>query len=122
MAECPEWWNAMQPELKTALDPLERRLKARFPLNLGVRYRVLSGNPTVIGIGRTINMSSRGLLIASEEPGIPAGTQLQLTLDWPFLLHGVTPLQLIVSCRVTRCQSEEFAVRLDQYLFRTKKR
>ena len=67
-------------------------------------------------------MSSCGLLIASEEAQISTGARLQLTVDWPFLLHGITPLQLIVSCRVTRSMPEEFAVKLDQYQFRTRKR
>jgi hypothetical protein len=74
----------------------------------------------LIGEGRTVNMSSCGLLIASEEAKFRAGARLQLTVDWPFLLHGITPLQLIVSCRVTRCQPEEFAVKLDQYQFKTR--
>jgi hypothetical protein len=89
---------------------------------LGVRYRILSGGPALSGIGRTVNMSSGGLLIASEEIKVNTGSRLQLTVDWPSLLHGSTPLQLIVSCRVTRCLQEEFAVELDQYQFRTKKR
>ena len=109
----------MQPELKVAL---ERRSKARFPLRLGVRYHTLSGGPSLVGVGRTVNMSSCGLLIATDEPIVRAGARMQLTVDWPFLLHGITPLQLIVSCRVTRCLPEEFAVKLDQYQFRTKKR
>jgi hypothetical protein len=76
-----------------------------------------------MGAGRTVNMSSCGLLIASEEEAlVSAGSRLQLVVDWPFLLHGVTPLQLVVSCRVTRCLQEEFAVKLDQYQFKTKKR
>jgi hypothetical protein len=110
----------MQPEFTNLA--LERRSKARFPLRLTVRYRTLSGGPTQVGAGRTVNMSSCGLLIATEEAIVRAGSRLQLTVDWPFLLHGLTPLQLIVSCRVTRCLGEEFAVKLDQYQFKTKKR
>jgi hypothetical protein len=109
----------MQPESKAAF---ERRSKSRFPLHLGVRYRILSGGPSLIGEGRTVNMSSRGLLIATEEAKLNAGTRLQIIVDWPSLLHGITPLQLIVSCRVIRCMPEEFAVELDQYQFKTKKR
>jgi hypothetical protein len=76
-----------------------------------------------MGAGRTVNMSSCGLLIAPEEEAlISAGSRLQLMVDWPLLLHGITPLQLVASCRVTRCQQEEFAVKLDQYQFKTKKR
>jgi len=109
----------MQPESTPAL---ERRSKARFPLRLTVRYRTVSDGPSLVGVGETVNMSSRGLLIASDQPRVHTGARLQLMVDWPFLLHGVTPLQLMVSCRVTRCLPEEFAVKLDQYLFRTKKR
>ncbi len=69
-----------------------------------------------------MNVSSRGLLIASEEAQVNKGARLQLTVEWPSLLHGITPLQLIVSCRVTRAMPEEFAVELDQYQFRTRKR
>jgi hypothetical protein len=120
MAESEQWYIAMQPESSTLAS--ERRSKARFPLRLTVRYRILSGGPALVGVGRTVNMSSCGLLIASEEAMVPAGARLQLTVDWPFLLHGITPLQLIVSCRVMRCRKEEFAVKLDQYQFKTKKR
>jgi PilZ domain len=109
----------MLPESSPAL---ERRSKARFPLRLTVRYRTLSGGPALLGVGRTVNMSSNGLLIASDEVIVRTGARLQVTVDWPFLLHGITPLQLIVSCRVTRCHPQEFAVKLDQYQFRTKKR
>jgi len=101
----------------------ERRSKARFPLRLGVRYRSLSGNPLLVGEGKTLNMSSCGLLIAPDaDAQLSTGARLQLTVDWPLRLHGTTPLQLIVSCRVTRSLPEEFAVRLEQYLFRTRKR
>ena len=114
------WGIAMLPESTLAM---ERRSKARFPLRLGVRYRTLSGAPAQGGTGRTVNMSSCGLLIAPEaEAAIRTGARLQLTVEWPFLLHGSTPLQLIVYCRVTRCQPEEFAVEMDQYQFKTKKR
>ncbi len=110
----------MQPESTDIA--LDRRSKARFPLRLTVRYRNLSGRPSLVGAGRTVNMSSCGLLIASDEAPVHTGARLQLTVDWPFLLHGITPLQLIVSCRVTRCLPEEFAVKVDQYQFKTKKR
>ena len=101
---------------------MERRSKERFPLNLGVRYRSLTGNPTLAGEGRTVNMSSCGLLIAPEaDAQVRTGSRLQLTVDWPLRLHGTTPLQLIVSCRVTRSDPEEFAVKLEQYLFRTRR-
>lgn len=112
----------MLPESKVAPVASERRSKPRFPLRLSVRYRTVSDGPTLLGAGRTLNMSSCGLLVASGDANVRTGSRLQLTVDWPFLLHGVTPLQLIVSGRVTRHQDEEFAVKVDEYQFKTRKR
>lgn len=98
----------------------ERRLKVRFPVQLRVRYRTLSG-PRSSGAGQTINISSGGLLIAAEAPLAIAGKQVQILVDWPLLLHGLTPLQLSATCQVVRCQEALFAVKLVRYQFRTKR-
>jgi len=102
-------------------DSLERRSKVRFPVQLNVRYRTLIG-PQLSGAGQTLNMSSGGLLIASDRQFVRAGTRLQLTIEWPLLLQGMTPLQLSAACQVVRCQDALFAVRMERYQFRTRKR
>ena len=99
----------------------ERRSKARYPVELNVRYRTLANGPALAGIGRTLNVSSHGFLIVSDEQLVQHGSRLQVSLEWPSMLNGTTPLQLIAVCRVTRCQSEIFAVRLERYQFRTRK-
>jgi len=100
---------------------LERRSKARYPVELNVRYRTLANGPALTGIGRTLNASSQGLLIASDQQRVQHGNHLLVSLEWPSMLDGTTPLQLIAVCRVIRCQSEVFAVRLERYQFRTRK-
>jgi hypothetical protein len=90
-------------------------------MELNVRYRTLTNGPALVGIGRTLNVSSRGLLIASEQHFVYHGSRLRVSLEWPTLLHGTTPLQLIAVCRVIRCQPSVFAVRLERYQFRTRK-
>ena len=100
---------------------LERRSKARYPVELNVRYRTLANGPALTGIGRTLNASSQGLLIASDQQRVQHGNHLLVSLEWPSMLDGTTPLQLIAGCRVIRCQSEVFAVRLERYQFRTRK-
>ena len=100
---------------------LERRSKARYPMELNVRYRILTNGRALPGIGRTLNVSSCGLLIASDQQIVHDGSRLQLSLEWPLLLDGTTPLQLIAECRVIRCQPERFAVRLERYQFHTRK-
>ena len=54
---------AMQPGSMLDLD-FDRRSKARFPLRLSVRYRTLSGGPTLIGAGRT-----QTLAVTMRTPG-----------------------------------------------------
>jgi hypothetical protein len=100
---------------------LERRYKSRYPLELNVRYRILAGETVRTGIGRTLNVSSGGLLIASEQQIVHDGSRLQVSLEWPLMLDETTPLQLIAVCRVIRCQPSGFAVRLERYQFRTRK-
>jgi hypothetical protein len=100
---------------------LERRSKARYPVELNVRYRTLEKGLALAGVGRTLNVSSHGLLIACAEQLVEDGRRLQVALEWPSMLNGTTPLQLIAVCRVIRCQSEVFAVRLERYQFRTRK-
>jgi PilZ domain len=100
---------------------LERRSNARYTVELNVRYRTLTNGRALLGIGRTLNVSSRGLLIASEQQIVHHGSLLEVSLEWPSLLDHSTPLQLIAMCRVIRCQPAAFAVRLERYQFRTRK-
>ena len=100
---------------------IERRSKTRFPLELNVRYRALAKKVDLSGAGRTLNVSSAGLLVASVHELSP-GTQLELTLEWPWLLDETTPLQLVTQARVVRRDHCSFAVALERYQFRTMKR
>lgn len=95
-----------------------RRTKARFPIELDVRYRSLGKRRRVEGSGRTLNMSSIGLLVAATHDVLP-GERLKVSIDWPWLLDQVTRLQLIATGPVVRADASAFALRFDQYQFRT---
>src|SRR5579863_4319112 len=47
----------------------ERRAKSRYPLDLSVRFRLSLGSKafSISGAGRTVNLSTGGLLVSSEE-------------------------------------------------------
>lgn len=101
---------------------LERRSKARYPVELKVRFRALpSDGIALLGCGRTLNVSSSGLLIATDEPLVKAGSRLHVSMEWPSMLNDKTPLQLIVVCRVIRRQASGFAAVMERYQFRTRK-
>ncbi|HTS49762.1 MAG TPA: PilZ domain-containing protein [Bryobacteraceae bacterium] len=106
---------------KNTMPEIERRSKRRYPLQLPIRYRTTSARLSVSGGGQTLNISSAGLLIASPQ-GVQAGLRLRLHVDWPWLLDGTTPLQLVAESRVVRANASQFAVELERYQFRTSKR
>lgn len=98
----------------------ERRTKARYPLELTVHYQTLSSQP-VRGTGRTVNLSSSGALIAAEHD-LDEGARLKITIEWPTLLDGITPLQLVTTGKVVRHWQSSLGVAFDWYQFRTMKR
>src|ERR1700733_4631651 len=92
--------------------PAERRLKFRFPLDLTLRFRPLSGS-LFLGAGRAANLSSGGILVPSEhavsQHEINVGARVEISIEWPSLLDGKTPLQLIAVGRVVRHRAFDFA-------------
>jgi len=103
--------------------PAERRLKFRYPLALSVRFRALSGTSSISGAGRTVNVSSRGVLVVSQhavsQHDIRVGARLELKIEWPPLLDRSIPLQLFALGRVVRCRAIDFAAAFEQHEFRT---
>lgn len=100
---------------------LERRSKVRFPLELRVRYRSLARRCPAVGTGVVMNMSRSGVLVSSEH-GISEGVRVELNIEWPSLLDGRVPLQVVTVGRVVRCEPSRFAVVLARYQFRTSKK
>ena len=100
---------------------LERRSKVRFPLELRVRYRSLTRRFPAVGTGMVRNISRNGVLVSSEHE-ISEGMRVELNIEWPSLLDGRVPLQVVTVGRVVRCEASSFAVVLAQYQFRTTKR
>jgi hypothetical protein len=107
---------SMHPPLGT-----ENRSKVRFPLELPVRYRSLGRRRAFAGTGWVVNISSGGVLVACRHE-IRAGSRLELNIEWPFLLDGRTPLQLVTLGRVLRSETSTFAAVLDRYQFQTARR
>lgn len=102
----------------------ERRVKARYPLELAVQYQTMGPQKSLSGAGRTMNVSSSGALIAAEhkQHNLYEGARLKITMEWPTLLNGTTPLQLVTTAKVVRRQESTLGVEFDWYQFRTMKR
>ena len=97
----------------------ERRASDRFPIEREVRYKVLNrrtGDET--GSGRTINMSSNGVLFTTGTFLVP-GRRVELSISWPAQLNSKVALKLVARGRVVRAEDASAAVEIQQYEFRT---
>ena len=73
-----------------------------------------------LGVGKTLNISSGGVLIETDQP-LPSRGWIELAIKWPFLLEGVCGLKLVVRGRILRCDANAraTAVRTDYHELRT---
>jgi hypothetical protein len=96
----------------------ERRNSNRFPLERDILFRVLTkrGDPEC-GIGRTVNMSSSGVLFSSERELTP-GKVVEVAIHWPAQLDNTTPLKLVGRGRVVRSDTGQVAIEIQNYEFR----
>lgn len=105
--------------LHLQLTEAERRSKVRYPLVLKVLYRALGGSRD-FGEGRAVNMSSGGAFVLSNH-NLGVGAALEVRIEWPSLLDGRIPLQLVAFAKVVRCGESSFAVSFGRHQFRTLK-
>jgi hypothetical protein len=99
--------------------PADRRHSDRFPIEREVRYRVLSKRSgDEQGDGKTINISSAGVLFTAEHVLLP-GRRLELSISWPAQLNSKCALKLVARGRVVRFQEGRAAIEIQQYEFRT---
>jgi hypothetical protein len=97
----------------------ERRKSDRFPIEREIRYRVLSKRTNQdAGTGRTVNMSSSGLLFTTDRMLLP-GRRLEVSVSWPVQLDHKCALKLIARGRVVRCEAGMAALEIQQHEFRT---
>jgi hypothetical protein len=101
--------------------PTERRFRSRYPIALNVRYQTIGITGPIAGVGQTINISSNGMLLACARD-ISEGARLKICVEWPSLLNGITPLQLITVGTVVRCTEVGVSVVFDSYQFKTMSR
>ena len=100
-------------------DSSERRASDRFPIEREMRYRVLhKKTEEESGQGKTINMSSTGVLFATDQMLLP-GRKLELAISWPAQLDNACPLKLVARGHVVRVAGGMAAVEIQQYEFRT---
>jgi hypothetical protein len=114
--------NTAQIDLSAPLgNMLDRRGTSRFPVREEVRYRVLHAKSlNVTGVGKTLNIGSRGILFTTEER-LPMGKLVEVAVNWPARLGGSCPLKFVAVGRVVRSENDKAAVRIERYEFKTRR-
>ena len=97
----------------------DRRRSDRFAIERELRYRALNKRGgEEAGEGKTVNMSSSGVLFTSAQILRP-GRRVELAISWPAQLNNKCALKLVARGRVVRFENGLAAMEIQQYEFRT---
>lgn len=97
----------------------DRRRSDRFAIEREIRYRALNKRGgEEAGEGKTVNMSSSGVLFTSGQILRP-GRRIELSISWPAQLNNKCALKLVARGRIVRFENGLAAMEIQQYEFRT---
>ncbi len=96
----------------------DRREHRRYDFPLGMRYAYRLEGVDFGGTGRTVDLGRGGVRYQAEDAP-PVGASIELTIEWPFLLHNICPLELKIWGKVLRNDGSGTAVIMHRYEFRT---
>lgn len=103
-------------------DSADRRSDHRYPIALQLQYKLIGkGQIQRLGFGRTVNISSHGVLFELDDV-VPASGQMELALHWPFMLQGSCGLKLVMRGNILRTDEKTIALKTEFHEFRTARR
>ena len=80
----------------------ERRDSRRYELALNLRFScTLRSGEVRFGHGVTRDLGRHGILFDTDEV-LPDGAEVELRVEWPFLLQGVCELEVVMKGKVLR--------------------
>ena len=106
------------PETVSDQSRVDRRAAVRFPIEQDVRYKIFKGRAVQVGYGKTVNVSSNGILFTTEQP-LSGNERVEVAVNWPAFLDNKCPLKLVTRGRVVRVDEHRAAVAIEHYEFRT---
>ena len=115
----PEWRSPIPKcgEPRVGRDKRNRRAAKRYGLDLHFEYRLFGRDGSVQeGWGRTLNMSSGGLLVVSDQP-ICKGRTIEITVQLPAQFKDATGPRLLVLGHVLRSDAKRAAIRILRHGF-----
>ena len=105
--------------LQPAESIMDRRVSNRLPIEREVRYKVLGVKNRYTGSGKTLNMSSRGVLFTTESD-LPEGALVEIAISWPAQLDDATHLKLVAIGILVRSDERQAAISIRKYEFKTR--
>jgi PAS domain S-box-containing protein len=99
----------------------DQRVNGRYPITLELQYKLLNKDRVErLGIGRTLNISSGGVLFEAETP-LRATGPIELAMNWPILLAGICNLKLVMRGQIVRSDTngKVIAVKAKYHEFHT---
>ena len=115
MSAAPAIRRFIEPQVAGQID---QRTHTRYPIALELQYKVIrAGRTEQIGAGRTVNISSGGVLFEADDA--PDEGAIEIAMSWPFLLGKVCNLKLIMRGHIVRRNDGLLAMRVAQHEFRT---
>lgn len=96
----------------------DRRSAVRYPMRLKVHFYLLGHRDPapVAGQGRTINISSHGMLV-STTAAVEVGRLVELHVAWPCPAGASPRHELVVDGVVQRIEPERAAFSINRYAF-----
>ena len=96
--------------------PRERRDSCRYPIDLPVEFQIWEGSALKTGYGRTVNLSTDGILFECDPP-LVVGAQIEIQIIWP---ASTLPVRLFISGETVRTEANRCAVRIVRHALRPK--
>ena len=113
--------NVPSPRTRAVEFPHTVSSNRSYPVQLDLSYKVVrNGQPVEHGNGRTRQFSSSEVVVFAADHPLPIGA-VELVLNWPFLLDGICPLQVVVFGQVLPGSDQAVTVRIERHEFRTRR-
>jgi hypothetical protein len=96
----------------------ERRLARRYAIEAPLQYRLMARGEVIgRGRGRTVDISSSGILFEAERT-LPPQRIIHLSIDWPVRRDGEGTMELHVAGRTVRRRGRRSALAMERHEFR----
>jgi hypothetical protein len=98
--------------------PADLRAIERHALATELQYSYQLGGVTYVGTGRTRDLG--GEIISFEtDQSLRGSGELELRIPWPYMLHSICALELVVRGTLIRKDAQVAVLRVKDYEFRT---